>query len=70
MRNSGSSTHGYGLVHSSGHKRPIINNEIDTTKYAALRDSQTSNPNGAAKEKKLGGALVAFLYNMLIPVSK
>lgn len=44
-----------------------MNNEIDTIKHAALRDIHTSNPKGAAKEKKLGGAFVAFLYNILIP---
>lgn len=52
--------HGYGFVHSSGQKRPIMNNMADTIKNAAAKLIHTSTPNGAAKEKKLGGAFFGF----------
>lgn len=62
--------HGYGFVHSSGQKRPMMNREIETAKNAAANVIQTSTPKGAANEKKLGGAFFGFWYRMLIPAIK
>lgn len=59
-RNSGSSMHGYGLVHSSGQKRPMMKRAMETQKKAAASVIQTSTAKGAAKEKKLGGAFFGF----------
>lgn len=52
--------HGYGFVHSSGQKRPMMNREIETAKKAAAKVTHTSRPKGAANEKKLGGAFFGF----------
>lgn len=52
--------HGYGFVHSSGQKRPMMNSEMETVKKAAAKVTHTSTPNGAANEKKLGGAFFGF----------
>lgn len=59
---------GYGFVHSEGHKRPIMNKDIDTKKYAPANVIHTSRAKGSANEKKLGGAFVGFLKRILIPV--
>lgn len=60
MRNSGSSTQGNGLFHSSGQIRPSRKKERETTTKAIARAIQVSMAKGSAKEKKLGGALVGF----------
>lgn len=60
--------HGYGLVHSYGLIRAMMNNNTDTPQYAVITQSQTNELNGAKNENRLGELFVDFLYNMLIPV--
>lgn len=44
-----------------------MNKAIETQKYPAPNNFHTSNANGSAKEKKLGGAFFGFWYKILIP---
>lgn len=66
-RNSGSSMHGYGFVHSAGLNLPIIKKLKETKMKETANNIHTSMENGKAKVNKLGGAGSGFLNNMLIP---
>lgn len=55
------------MVHSAGHNLPIMNNNNDTSVNVMNKLIHTSSANGDTNENKLGGFLVGFLYNILIP---
>lgn len=59
--------HGYGLSHSAGDKRPIINKESETKNKAVPRYIQTSLENGDMKENSCGGSFLGFSKRIEIP---
>lgn len=67
IKNSGSSTQGYGLFHSSGHILPKRKNDRDTTTNAIAKAIHVSMAKGSANEKKFGGALDGFWNRILMP---